>query len=173
MNRHEHIQSAYLFCRSPFFLRDAFLKLKHYQGGRHAATVQQLVATLKLALHRRKAKGLQRIIIAAITCRVIEQDCSEARLRFPYLKHHPLRGSLDMLKSSATLLTKLKMKRLAIKSLMRLVKSKIHNPLQTAFREMTKLPLSKFYTALHHLSPIGARDSFGDNVRIGDTSLLI
>lgn len=76
-------------------------------------------------MHRRKAKGLQRIIIAAITCRVIEQDASEARLRFPYLKHHPLRGSLDMLKSSATLLTKLKMKRLAIKTILRLLKNKL------------------------------------------------
>lgn len=154
-------------------MRDAFLKLKHFQGGRHAATVQQLVATLKLALHRRKAKGLQRIIIAAITCRVIEQDSSEARLRFPYLKHHPLRGSLDMLKSSATLLTKLKMKRLAIKTLMRLLKSKLRNPLQTAFTEMMKLPLSGFHPSIRHLSPIGPRDSFGDNVRIGDASLLI
>lgn len=38
---------------------------------------------------------------------------------------------------------------------------------------MMRLPVSDFHPSLNHLSPIGTRDSFGDNVRIGDTSLLV
>ena len=109
----------------PRKLEDAFMALKHFQGGIHAGTVRQLAATLKLALHRRTAQGLSRIFMAAITCRIIEPETSEGRrLRFPYLRHHPLRSSLDMLKSSATLMTKLKMKRLGMKCLLRVLRSR-------------------------------------------------
>ncbi len=77
-----------------------------------------------------------------------------------------------MLKSSATLLTRLKMKRLAVKSLYRLLKNKVDRPLRNTFeRIMEHSPAYGFNPGL--LSPVGVRDSFGDNVRIGDTSMLM
>ena len=50
------------------------------------------------------------------------QSGSGHKLKFPNLKHHPLRASLEMLKSSATLMTKLKMKRAAVKNMLRVVR---------------------------------------------------